>query len=1015
MERDAFPASRAEGAMRTTSEIRGISNGFGAFAVAALVALCVACGDDDAVPPVDGGASDFGADLGSDARPPDLGSDLPGCFDDDGDGVASAACGGSDCDDADPTRYPGATEVCDGDDEDCDDATLGPDGDGDGAPYFGCCDASGACGTDCDDTRSAVNVAAPETCNGLDDDCDGTVDEGVLLVSCFDADGDGRGAAGMTTEGCDLPARATTTCNDCDDGDASRYLGAFERCNGSDDDCDGVIDEDCECLTGATRACGSTVGACSEGVQRCLGTPSFWEATCAGATSPTPEVCNGVDDDCDGATDEGVATTFYPDCDLDGSGANGEGVTSCARPTTVPEGCTRAVWVTDDADCDDADPLRNGRVGCDVLPDGGAPDLGVDAGGVDLGAPDLGFDAGPDDLGFDAGPPDLGFDAGSPDLGTPDLGVDAGPADLGTPDLGCTSSPEICNAADDDCDGFIDDISPDLASLTVSCGSLLPAFVASTTAYRAQAPAGTTSCVVTAEVGCAAHTLTIDGAPAGSGIGRTVPFTRVAQPVTVTVTAPGGATRSYVVLLTRANTYFKASNTGANDEFGGAVALSADGSTLAVSAVGEDSAATGIAGDQASNAASASGAVYVFRRSGIAWAQEAYVKASNTGLNDAFGYALALSADGSVLAVGANRESSNATGINGLQANNDAGSSGAVYVFRRSSDVWAQEAYVKASNTAMLDYFGAALALSGDGTTLAVGAYGEDSAATGVGGDQMSNAVADSGAVYVFRNTTGAWMQDAYVKASNTGMTDYFGISVALSADGATMAVGASYEDSGATGVGGDQASNSATEAGAVYVFGRAAGAWTQSAYVKASNTLAFQHFGTSLALSADGATLAVGAYGEGTSGAASGAAYVFRWTAGVWAEQARLKASNAAASDNLGRDIALSADGTTLAAGAYFEDSAATDIGGDESSNAAMDAGAVYVFRTTGSTWTQVAYVKASNTNSGDRFGFSVALSNDGGTLAVGANYEDSAATAIGGDQTDNAAMNAGAVYLFY
>ncbi|MEB2347675.1 MAG: integrin, partial [Comamonadaceae bacterium] len=145
-----------------------------------------------------------------------------------------------------------------------------------------------------------------------------------------------------------------------------------------------------------------------------------------------------------------------------------------------------------------------------------------------------------------------------------------------------------------------------------------------------------------------------------------------------------------------------------------------------------------------------SGAVYIFTRSGSTWSQQAYVKASNTGADDEFGASLALSADGGTLAVGAFGEKSNATGIDGDQANNSAAYSGAVYVFTRSGSTWSQQAYVKASNTDADDYFGRRLALSADGSTLAVGAYLEDSNATGIGGDQANNSAGSSGAVYLY-------------------------------------------------------------------------------------------------------------------------------------------------------------------------------------------------------------------------------------------------------------------------
>jgi cysteine-rich repeat protein len=240
--------------------------------------------------------------------------------------------------------------------------------------------------------------------------------------------------------------------------------------------------------------------------------------------------------------------------------------------------------------------------------------------------------------------------------------------------------------------------------------------------------------------------------------------------------------------LSGALAYVKASNTEGSDYFGYSIALSADGTTLAVGGVIEDSAATGIDGDQASNAAQQSGAVYVFVRSGATWVQQAYLKASNTGAGDDFGFSVALSADGSTLAVGAIAESSAATGIDGNQADNTASVSGAVYVFTRSGATWSQQAYVKASNTGTSDQFGWSVALSCDGSTLAVGARLEDSAATGIDGNQADNTITDSGAVYVFTRSGATWSQQAYAKASNPGANDHFGISVALSGDGSTLA-----------------------------------------------------------------------------------------------------------------------------------------------------------------------------------------------------------------------------------
>ena len=472
--------------------------------------------------------------------------------------------------------------------------------------------------------------------------------------------------------------------------------------------------------------------------------------------------------------------------------------------------------------------------------------------------------------------------------------------------------------------------------------------------------------------------------------------------------------------------YVKASNTGGADQFGSSIALSADGSTLAVGVPYEDSAATGVGGDQADNSATSAGAVYVFVRRGTQWSQQAYLKASNTGANDLFGSSVALSADGSILAVGAQGEDGAATGIGGNQADNSAADAGAVYVFARSGTTWSQAAYVKASNTGAGDAFGFRVALSGDGATLAVAAVLEDSAANGIGGNQADNSAASAGAVYVFTRSGATWSQSAYLKASNTGANDLFGRSIALSTDGSTLAVGANGEDSPATGVGGSQTTNSVFESGAVYVFARSGATWSQEAYVKATNTGADDAFGVSVALSANGSTLAVGAIGEASAATGvggnqadntrlgSGAVYVYARSGAAWSPQAYVKASNTDTDDQFGYSVALSADGSILAVGALAEDGAATGVDGGNS-NSAPDAGAVYAFGRSGAAWSQRGYVKASNTDITDLFGNSVALSADGLMLAVGAPNERSAATDVDGNQADNSAPSAGAVYVMY
>jgi hypothetical protein len=459
---------------------------------------------------------------------------------------------------------------------------------------------------------------------------------------------------------------------------------------------------------------------------------------------------------------------------------------------------------------------------------------------------------------------------------------------------------------------------------------------------------------------------------------------------------------------------------------------------MAIGAPNESSGAKGINGDQSDTSLYSSGAVYVFTRSGNNWAQQAYVKASNPGMSDEFGHVVVLSADGNTMAVSAYFEASNATGINGNQADDSIPQAGAVYVFTRRGTTWSQQAYLKASNTGRAgttdefgdgDQFGFSVAISDDGNTIAVGANAEDGAAAGINGNQADDSKQSAGAVYIFTRAGSTWAQQAYVKPANPDPGDQFGYAVSLSADGNTLGVGCFDEGGGSRRINGPYDTNR-NGSGAVDVFTRSGATWTQQAYIKASNAEAGDSLGVSVAISDDGNTLVAGSLDEDcmatgvnppqpcdydrASNTSVGAAYVFVRAGTTWTQQAYVKASNTGKDDWFGSRLALSGDGSTLAADAQLEDSSARGINGKQDDDSAQEAGAVYVFARTGTTWTQQAFVKGSNTEAFDEFGSAVALSRDGKTMAVGARAERSAAKGINGNQGDNSAAEAGAVYVF-
>ena len=308
------------------------------------------------------------------------------------------------------------------------------------------------------------------------------------------------------------------------------------------------------------------------------------------------------------------------------------------------------------------------------------------------------------------------------------------------------------------------------------------------------------------------------------------------------------------------------------DYFGSALALDEDGVTLAVGASGEDSSGTGTTASGLDDDEGGSGAVYMFSRAstGQSWSRTAFIKGSHSDAGDLFGVAVALDARGKTLAVGAEREDS----------------AGAVDVYDRNvAGAWSHSSYVRPSVFDADDLFGSSVALSGDGLRLAVGAVGEDGAATGVNGNASDNAAAESGAAYLFTRSGKQWIQDAYVKASDVDSGDYFGGALALDEQGNTLAVSARFEDGSAAGVSGfpDEA---LSNAGAAFLFERsiADGQWVQARYIKAPNPGTDDRFGGTflrgaIALSADGETLVVPAADEdGVNDATpdSGAVYLY-------------------------------------------------------------------------------------------------------------------------------------------
>ena len=269
---------------------------------------------------------------------------------------------GDDCDDARADVYPQAEEACDGVDNDCDGAVdedgastwyADADGDGFGDPttaHLDCGTPEGvaANGDDCDDTFAGAFPGNPEVCDEQDNNCDGVVDEGVASTWYVDLDGDGFGASSPTQESCVEPTGYAATDGDCDDADLTVFPGASEVCNGVDDDCDGAVDEE------AADASNWYLDGDGDG----YGDPASVAAAC---DPPSGYVANA--DDCDdGDAAINPDTVWYLDFDGDGHGGSRFTTTSCVQP---------AGYVASADDCDDADATvsPSGAETCNALDD----------------------------------------------------------------------------------------------------------------------------------------------------------------------------------------------------------------------------------------------------------------------------------------------------------------------------------------------------------------------------------------------------------------------------------------------------------------------------------------------------------------------------------------------------------------------------------------------------------------------------------------------------------------------
>lgn len=288
-------------------------------------------------------------------------------------------------------------------------------------------------------------------------------------------------------------------------------------------------------------------------------------------------------------------------------------------------------------------------------------------------------------------------------------------------------------------------------------------------------------------------------------------------------------------------------------------------------------------------------------------------------------------------------------------------SRGIAYVFDRRGAGWAQVAVLEPSGGAANDYFGRDVAISGAGDLSVVGSHCHD-----------QTDVEDQGGVYVFTESGGVWSEAQILLASDGVEGDRLGETVAVSADGGTILV-ASPQQAG--------------QRGGVYVFTDPGGGWTQTQKLTASDGASGDLFGSAVGISEDGLVIVIGAPGDQSG---TGAVYIFTdpGATGTWTEAQKLTGSGGTSGDRFGEAVAVSADGSVIAAGASDRDFAT---------------GVVYVFNESGGAWSQDEILTASDGAASDYFGMDLDISSAGGLLVIGAQSDD-----VGAE------INQGSAYVF-
>ena len=577
---------------------------------------------------------------------------------------------------------------------------------------------------------------------------------------------------------------------------------------------------------------------------------------------------------------------------------------------------------------------------------------------AEVSTPEAGMDARQDSM------PEPGMDAQQ----DADAVRDAAPGTLDATHVADGGEPDESDAASHEpsADAAVDASQPSavLQALHSSRGSLEPAFDPSVTRYVLALPLAVDGVELTPSA-ANGRRIAIAGMDVASDAAWRSPWLSVGDhPVSITVSADHERESVYDIIVRRSSLPIRLESSDVQAQtFGTRVALSGD--TLVVT--GEDAASRRT--------------VEIWIDTPDGWQHQAILKLP-AAITESFWASMDL--DGDTLVMGSCLEPGPANEAH----------AGAAYVFTRSAGSWSDPVRLQNLDPRAGASFGESVAISGD--TIVVGAPGEDAA------EQGEPSLPEAGASYVFVRTQAGFVQQARLRASNAGETDYFGASVSIDND--TIAISAPSEDSGSSGVNGEQHDESAIDSGSAYVFMRSAGLWTQQAYLKAQRPepsvpqlYGGDQFGggdtfAGRGLDLSGDTLAIGAAGEDSLRDANatdptlryssdtGAIYVFQRNAGTWALQTRIQAKPS--EGNFGCSVALLGD--RLIGGAWQASIGGAGVNDSVTSTTHQSTGTAYDFTREHGAWTQTGFLKSSAPQPDERFGWSVAISEH--AQAVGA-----------------------------